>query len=125
MAAVTRDAVHRGGALHLPLGALESALRQTRTVRWTLPRAVDHAVKVALARGGGIRVETLAASAGLGVRQLERQFLEAAGLGPKRFIRTARFQRALRLLRDGQPPAAVAEACGFRTRPTCHATSAA
>ena len=113
VAALIRDAVHRGGALQASLRALESALRQTRTAHWTAPRAVDHAVQVVLACGGRVRVETLAASAGVGVRQLERQFLEAVGLSPKRFIRTARFQRALQLLRGGQFPADVAQACGF------------
>jgi AraC-like DNA-binding protein len=98
VATLIRDAVHRSGALQPSIGALESALRQTRTARWASPRGVDYAVKVALARRGQVRVETLAASAGLGVRQLERQFLEAVGLSPKRFIKTARFQRALQLL---------------------------
>ena len=107
------DAVHRGGALQSSLGALESALRRTRAARWSPPRSVDHAIAVVLARRGQVRVETLAASAGLGVRQLERQFLEAVGLSPKRFIKTTRLQRALQLLRDGQPAAEVAEACGF------------
>ena len=57
--------------------------------------------------------DALAASAGLGVRQLERQFLDAVGLSPKRFAKTARFQRTLQLLRDGQSPADVASLCGF------------
>ena len=113
VAAAVGDAVHRGGALQPSLGALESALRRTRAARWSPPRSVDHAIEVVLARGGQVRVETLAASAGLGVRQLERQFLEAVGLSPKRFIKTTRLQRALQLLRGGQPPADVAEACGF------------
>ena len=111
--AVIRDAVQRHGALQPALPALESGLRQLRQPRWAAPRAVEHAVRVALARRGRVRVETLAASAGLGVRQLERQFLEAVGLSPKRFLTTARFQHALQLLRDGQPKADVAEVCGF------------
>jgi AraC-like DNA-binding protein len=112
-AAAFRDAVHGGGALHASVSALESALRQSRKARWSPPRAVEHAVHVALARQGCVRVEGLAASAGLSVRQLERQFLHAVGLSPKRFIKIARFQRALQLLRDGRPPAAVADVCGF------------
>ena len=113
VAAAIRDAVLRGGALQPSMGGLESALRQTRTARWSPPRSLDHAVKVALALGGQVRVKALAASAGLGVRQLERQFLEAVGLSPKQFIKTTRFQRALQLLRDGLPPAEVAGTCGF------------
>jgi transcriptional regulator GlxA family with amidase domain len=76
-------------------------------------RALEHAVQIALARHGRIRVDAMAESAGIGVRQLERQFIEAVGLSPKAFIRTARLQRALRLLRGDEPPAGVAEACGF------------
>lgn len=108
-----RDAVHAGGALSPSLVGLEAALRNTRKTRWSAPQAIAHAVCVALARDGRVRVEALAASSGLGVRQLERQFLDAVGLSPKRFARTARFQRALQLLRDGQPPADVADRCGF------------
>ena len=111
--AMIRDAVHRGGALQLTLPALESALRQSRQARWSASRAVDHAVQVGLACHGRVQVETLAASAGLGVRQLERQFLEAIGLSHKRVLTTARFQHALQVLRDGHPPAEVAEVCGF------------
>ncbi len=69
--------------------------------------------RLPLPRQGRVRVDTLAASAGIGVRQLERQFLDAVGLSPKGFIRTARLQHALRMLRDGEAPAGVAEACGF------------
>ena len=106
------DAV-RGGGLEPSRGALEAALRQTHKARWASSRPLEHAVQIALARQGRIRVDAMAASAGIGVRQLERQFLEAVGLSPKAFIRTTRLQRALRLLRGGEPPADVAEACGF------------
>ena len=111
--AAIRDAIHRQGTLKPSVPALESALRQSRQARWSAPRAVDHVVQVGLARRGRVRVETLAASAGLGVRQLERRFLEAVGLSPKRFLTTLRFQHALQLLRDGQPPADIADVCGF------------
>jgi AraC-like DNA-binding protein len=113
VAAAIRDAVHDSGTLQPSLKALESALRQTRKPRWSAPAAVEHAVQVALDRKGRVRVETLASSARLGIRQLERQFLDTVGLSPKRFIKTARFQHALQLLREDIPPAEVAVACGF------------
>jgi len=75
------------------------------------------AVRAAMASGGDMDVDALARLAGLGVRQLERQFLEDVGLSPKGFLRTARFQRALGLLRDGCPPADVAALCGFSDQP--------
>ena len=113
VAGAIRDAVYRGGALRPSLAAIESALRRSRKARWAAPRSVERAVQVAMARGGRMRIDGLAASGGLSVRQLERQFLDAVGLTPKRFIRTVRFQRALQLLRDGMPPSGVAAACGF------------
>jgi len=66
-----------------------------------------------MAARGQVRVESLADSVGLGVRQLERQFLEAVGLSPKTFLKTARLQRALLRLRAGHTPADVASVCGF------------
>ena len=112
-AAGLRAAVHRGGRLDLSVSALEAALRRSGTTRWSSSPAVEQAVKHALASHGQVRVEALARSVGVGVRQLERQFLETVGLSPKRFLKTARFQRALLLLRHGLAPAAVAGACGF------------
>jgi AraC-like DNA-binding protein len=112
-AAGLRAAVHRGGSLHPSVAALESALRDSRTTRWTSPRAVHQAVRQAVASHGHLRVDALADSVGLGVRQLERQFLESVGLSPKAFLKTARLQQALRGLRAGHAPADVAEDCGF------------
>ncbi len=49
-----------------------------------------------LLRDGSVqRIDELARSAGLSVRQLERQFREQLGLPPKLFTRIARFERAL------------------------------
>ena len=52
-------------------------------------------VQYILHRGGAVRVEELANSSALGVRQYERRFAEEMGLSPKLFTRTARFQMAL------------------------------
>lgn len=48
-----------------------------------------------LTAGGAIRIPTLAADAGLSVRQFERAFLERVGVRPKLFARIARFEAAL------------------------------
>jgi AraC-like DNA-binding protein len=59
-------------------------------------------------------VDRLATRAGLGVRQLERQFDRWVGLPPKLFSRIQRFQRVLLALRAG-PESAVhaALSCGY------------
>jgi transcriptional regulator GlxA family with amidase domain len=44
---------------------------------------------------GTMGVSQLARDAGLGVRQFERNFMQAIGVTPKRFARVARFQSAL------------------------------
>jgi AraC-like DNA-binding protein len=48
-------------------------------------------------------VESLAAQLGKSSRQLRRAFDAVTGLGPKQFLRVARFQRALRSARRGDP----------------------
>ena len=75
------------------------------------PRVV--AVARRLARAPGTPVPALAATVGLGDRQLRRRFTAAVGYGPKTFARVARFHRALALLRAGEPPAAAAFAAGY------------
>ena len=45
--------------------------------------------------GGRVHMPTLAASAGLSVRQFERRFLHQVGMRPKLFARVARFEAAL------------------------------
>jgi AraC-like DNA-binding protein len=45
--------------------------------------------------GGRVELAALADSAGLGVRQFERRFIQQVGMSPKRFARIARFEAAL------------------------------
>ena len=74
------------------------------------------AVSLALARRGLVRVDDLAAHAGVGARQLERLFQSEVGLSPKMLLRVTRFQQVLRALREGTSHsrwAAVAADCGF------------
>jgi transcriptional regulator GlxA family with amidase domain len=115
LATAVAGALGDGNGLTPARGALYAALQAARLKRPGpgLARAVDAAV----ANAGLMGVDRLARLAGLGARQLERRFLEDVGLSPKRFLRTARFQRALGLLRDGRPPAEVAARCGYADQP--------
>ncbi|MGB3444600.1 MAG: helix-turn-helix domain-containing protein [Actinophytocola sp.] len=61
----------------------------------------------------GERVAAVADALGWTVRQLHRRSLAAFGYGPKTLQRVLRFDRALRLARDGTDLASVAYASGF------------
>jgi len=84
---------------------------------------VDGAVRTLLAGDGCVSVDALAGACGLSARQLERRFLDAVGLGPKRLARILRFQRVFRAVAAepaldsaaGQRPnwAVVAVDCGY------------
>ena len=74
------------------------------------------AVALALSRRGLVRVDRLAAYAGVTRRQLERLFHDRVGLSPKMLLRITRFQEVLRAVRDGASGstwASVAAECGF------------
>jgi transcriptional regulator GlxA family with amidase domain len=64
---------------------------------------------------GRLSIDSLAEAAGLTRRHLERRFLPAVGITPKRLARLARFQHALRVLGGESPPsgADTALACGY------------
>jgi transcriptional regulator GlxA family with amidase domain len=51
-----------------------------------------------------VTVDALASLTGLGARQLERQFRQSVGYGPKTLCRLARFQRIVRAV---EPSASV------------------
>ncbi|WP_254716223.1 DUF6597 domain-containing transcriptional factor [Actinomadura sp. WMMB 499] len=68
------------------------------------------AVVSGLARGS---VRDVADAVGLSDRQLRRRSLAAFGYGPKVLQRVLRFQRGLRLVRAGRPPAEAAYEAGF------------
>lgn len=91
--------------------ALADALRTRLATAQADPRVFAAAAQIA--RLPATPVPALAASVGLGERQLRRRFTGAVGYGPKMFARVARFRRALALLRAGEPPAGAAAAAGF------------
>ncbi|MEV8638748.1 helix-turn-helix transcriptional regulator [Streptosporangium sp. NPDC051023] len=68
---------------------------------------------IAEALRAGRSVGQVAWDLGLGERQLHRRSLRAFGYGPKTLQRVVRFQRALRLARDGVAAAEVALASGY------------
>jgi AraC-like DNA-binding protein len=76
----------------------------TRWADWRVRRAV------AALEAGSARIAAVAAEVGLGERQLERLFAERVGLGPKRFARIVRLQRAVAGPDD---LGAIAARCGF------------
>lgn len=61
-----------------------------------------------------LRLEDLAASAGVGVRTLTRRFTAATGLTPLRYQQVLRLERAEHLLAEGATMEAAARAVGFQ-----------
>jgi AraC-like DNA-binding protein len=89
-------------------------------VRWTMPARIDSRVRFVvreIERTRGLApIDTLARTAGLTRRHLERRFLDCVGVTPKRLARVARFQHALRVLQQPAPRgrgAQTAAACGY------------
>jgi AraC-like DNA-binding protein len=79
----------------------------------TPSRAIDAAVDAIAAAGVSVDLTRVAFQSGLGLRQLERRFLNDVGLPPKSFARIVRLQRALRRIRRGDSLSDVASACGY------------
>jgi AraC-like DNA-binding protein len=69
------------------------------------------------ATDGRVAVGQLAAEVGWSRRHLAARWRRDVGMGPKAVARILRFQRALRLLREGRPLADVAYDCGFADQP--------
>jgi AraC-like DNA-binding protein len=97
--------------------AAESAIRRTLRRPPAVQDAIGRAIAVIERSAGTLSIDAVARASGLGARQLERRFLEDVGIAPKALARIVRFQRALRGLRAGATPAAVAAACGFADQP--------
>jgi transcriptional regulator GlxA family with amidase domain len=99
------------------LSGLERALSDvvSRIPRRLADRPAAAAIRLAVERGGLVRVESLARRLGTGRRQLERLYRDRVGIPPKLFLRILRFQRALGSIRDARPGgwAQVAVALGF------------
>ena len=127
---LTDSTVELGAVSHnLERGLLERAgqepslLQKVRAVEMCLNECVRNsspdswilglAAKI-VSEAGLISVDTLASSAGISARQLERRFLQEVGLAPKLLCRILRFQRIFRSIdeNDGRW-ATVAADCGY------------
>ena len=78
-------------------------------VAWTYARLVR--------ADGRLAVGPLAAEVGWSRRHLAARWRRDVGLGPKAVARVLRFQRAVRLLREGRDLADVAYDCGYADQP--------
>ena len=100
---------------HDAMVALEAEL----TARVARARAPDprvaRAVALLHANGGELPIPAVAASVGIGERQLTRLFDERVGYGPKVFARVARLQRATAAIARGSIAswARLAVSCGY------------
>jgi AraC-like DNA-binding protein len=76
---------------------------------------ISAAVNGIILAGGHTRITTLAARAGLGVRQFERRFVHQVGMRPKLFARIARFEATLeyKALFDSRSWTSVAHTFGY------------
>jgi methylphosphotriester-DNA--protein-cysteine methyltransferase len=102
---------------HARTAAVASVLLDTRNRTRAADVRVDRAVTLIGRAAGNVSVPVVAASVGLGERQLERRFLERVGMGPKRLARIFRFERAWQLLRGGGSQTEVAVRAGYSDEP--------
>ena len=95
--------------------ALVQQVLARRIDRSRVDPRVRFAVQTIQRSRGQVSIDRLADAAGLTRRHLERRFLSAVGVTPKRLARMARFQHALRVLDGDSPPngADTALACGY------------
>jgi AraC-like DNA-binding protein len=94
------------------IARVEAALGRRVAGAKAAPAAVAWAAGALVA--SSLPVDRVAARAGLGARQLERQFDRWVGLPPKLFSRIQRFQRVFRTLQAGpESVAGAALACGY------------
>ncbi len=101
--------------VHLLGEALTADLSRAAPVDPAVAAAVDWIA----ATGGRIRMGEVAGRVGLSRRHLERRFLAAVGLTPKRLARIVRFRSLLARLDEGDPSgwSGLATACGYYDQP--------
>jgi AraC-like DNA-binding protein len=98
------DAVDPGSAIRVIEQELESRIRGARMPD---PR-VARAVATLRSAGGELPIAAVAATAGVGERQLERLFHDCIGYGPKMFARVVRLQRSTRSIRRARSQGSLA-----------------
>lgn len=95
------------------IARLDAALLRQLHRMQPAPARIDRLIAAVEHSRGNVRVETLAAQAGVSRRQIERDFLDAVGLAPKTFAAILRFRHAGQRLRAGEPIAQAALASGY------------
>jgi AraC-like DNA-binding protein len=96
--------------------ALVQRLLLKRMRRSRIDDRVQAAVTAIMRTEGAVSMDAVARHAAMTRRHLERRFLDHVGMPPKRLARIARFQRALRVLEEGDSPRRGTEAaadCGY------------
>lgn len=63
--------------------------------------------------GGAFDYAAFAASAGVSLSQLQRDFVQVLGVSPRTYLTTVRFEAALDMLADKRPIVEIAHACGY------------
>jgi AraC-like DNA-binding protein len=107
-----RDQTHD---VHTALPLVQRVLER-RIADLRFDRRVDVATRTIIDTDGAVSIDALAESVALTRRHLERLFLDAVGLPPKRLARIARFQKAVRMLAEIDPRgrgAVTAAHCGY------------
>ena len=88
-------------------------LKQVWKLKPSLP--IDHALHILIKERGLIKIDQLASTACLSIRQFERIFHQRIGLTPKHFSRLVRFSQAWTI--KGQQPdiswIKIASECGY------------
>jgi AraC-like DNA-binding protein len=100
-----------GTAVSLVQRVLERRIADLR-----FDRRVQVATRTIVDTDGAVSIDVLAERVALTRRHLERLFLHAVGLPPKRLARIARFQKAVRMLAEIDPRgrgAMTAAQCGY------------
>jgi AraC-like DNA-binding protein len=95
------------------IARLDAALCAHLARMQPVPGRVDHAVALIEGAQGALRIDALAERLGSSRRQIERDFLDTVGVGPKAFAAIVRFQHAAQRLRAGDAIAEAALAAGY------------
>jgi AraC-like DNA-binding protein len=93
--------------------AIENMLQQKLSSWDGGSSRVSGLTQMQIESGGRLSVRDLANAAGVGERQLEREFNDFVGLTPKSFVRILRFQRVFRAFERDARWVDVAFECGY------------
>jgi AraC-like DNA-binding protein len=107
------EPMHRRG---VPLSEARTSFTTLLANAWRTTSAATlarHAAQLIAAAHGSVTVEELAARMQCSTRHLHRSMVAEIGIAPKAAARIARFRRAARLIRGGQPLAVVALEAGY------------